>query len=150
MADLYLVQGPAGGGKTAVVRDMISAGEASVVVDITALWVALAGVVRGLDGRFPLRLDSDPALHVARQLRVIAVEAALARGASVAVTSSSPEVERWERVAARGPDSRLFVRTVDPGETVVSARLADPATGQLSGDCAKAIARWYTRRGLRL
>ena len=34
---------------------------------------------------------------------------------------------------------------IDPGENVVKARLASPATGILSEDCLQAIGRWYLR-----
>ena len=34
------------------------------------------------------------------------------------------------------------VRTIDPGEDVVRARLADD-DGNLSAECARAIGRWY-------
>ena len=54
------------------------------------------------------------------------------------------------------PDRRAFLlsqlgegtteRIVDPGRDVVAARLADPATGELSGECDAALNRWYGRR----
>ena len=36
-------------------------------------------------------------------------------------------------------------RIVDPGRDIVSARLADPETGELSAECGAAIERWYGR-----
>ncbi|MCY4086856.1 MAG: hypothetical protein OXG37_08245, partial [Actinomycetia bacterium] len=36
-------------------------------------------------------------------------------------------------------------RIVDPGVEAVSARLADPVTLEVSGECEDAIGRWYRR-----
>ncbi|MDE2813318.1 MAG: hypothetical protein OXM01_09850, partial [Gemmatimonadota bacterium] len=44
---------------------MLDAGEVQIVADITELWATIGGYVRGPDGRYPLRLDDDPALAVA-------------------------------------------------------------------------------------
>ena len=53
MAVLHLVEGPAGGGKSQHVDELVEAGTVQVVADTTALWVALSGVKRGADGRYP-------------------------------------------------------------------------------------------------
>lgn len=137
-----LIQGPAGGAKSQVAAEMLEAGEVQVLADTTALWVALSGVTRGLDGRYPVRDDDDPALAVALYVQTVAVRRGLEDGADVAVTTSRRGQEaRWQRLAD-GAGTRFVVRTVDPGQDVVRARLADP-DGTLSDPCAKAIARWY-------
>ena len=57
-------------------------------------------------------------------------------------TSRRGQVDRWSDVA-RAAGVEFDVRTVDPGEDVVRARLSDPETGVLSGECDQAIGRWY-------
>ena len=142
MADLLLIQGPAGGAKSQLAAELLEAGEVEVLADVTALWVALSGVTRGPDGKYPVREDSDPALIVALYLQAVAARRALEEGAGVAVTTSRRGQEgRWRRVA-EDAGAAFRVRTIDPGEDVVRARLADP-DGELSDPCAQAIARWY-------
>lgn len=140
---LTLIQGPAGGGKSQVAAAMLAAGEVQVVADVTRLWVAFSGAVRGPDGRYPIRLDTDPALSVARYTQAVAVRVGLEEGADVAVTTSrAGQAERWGAVADDA-GTPLTVRTVDPGLAVVRARLADAATGALAPACETAIGRWY-------
>ena len=121
---------------------LLASGEAQILADITALWAALSGATRGADGRYPVRLDDDPALALAQYLQQVAVRQALENGNDVVVTTSrAGQVERWREVADDAATA-LEVRTVDPGLEVVSKRLAD-AAGRLSGACAQAIGRWY-------
>ena len=139
-----LIQGPAGGAKSQVAAEMLEAGEVQVLADTTALWVALSGVQRGPGGRYPVRQDDDPALAVALYVQTVSARRGLEDGADVAVTTSRRGQEtRWRRVAD-STGTQFVVRTVDPGEDVVRARLAEP-DGQLSDPCAKAVARWYGR-----
>ena len=139
---LTLIQGPAGGGKSALAAALLASGEGQILADVTALWVALSGATRGPDGRYPVRLDDDPALALALYLQAAAVRQGLADGYDViATTSRADQVARWQ-VVADFANTRLAVRTVDPGRAVVSRRLAD-AGGRLSGACARAIERWY-------
>lgn len=139
---LYLVQGPAGSGKSQLVASMLAAGEITVQADVTALWAALSGAVRGPDGRYPVRLDDDPALAVAQYIQRVAVRQALQDGADVAVTTSRRgQVDRWRQLADDAITT-FAVRTVDPGRDVVAARLADDS-GVLSDSCETAIKRWY-------
>ena len=141
MAVLHLVEGPAGGGKSQHVAELVEAGTVQVVADVTALWVALSGVTRGPDGRYPVREDDDPALHTARYLQAVAVRHALEQGADVAVTTSQRgQAGRWRHVSTR---YTLEVSTVDPGREVVRQRLALPETGELSPECQQAIDRWF-------
>ena len=142
MATLYLLEGPAGSGKSQVAAEMVEAGEVDIVSDVTRLWVALGLYERGPDGRFPIREANDPALIVALYVQTVAVRRALSEGYDVAVTTSRRNMApRWGRIAHEFAAS-LTVRTVDPGEAVVRARLAEP-DGRLSDPCREAIARWY-------
>ena len=139
---LTLIAGPAGSGKSAVAADMLEAGEIEVLADTTALWVALSGVVRGPDGKFPVRTVDDPALAAALYLQATAARFALSSGARVGVTTSRRgQQSRWAQMAQEA-GVEFNVRTIDPGEDVVRARLADD-DGNLSAECARAIGRWY-------
>ena len=140
---LYLIQGPAGSGKSAVAADSLAAGEIEVLLDTTALWAALSGAVRGPDGKYPVRGDDDPALGAALYLQAVGARFSLEQGARVGVTTSRRGQEaRWAEVA-REAGAEINVRTVDPGEDVVRGRLAGP-DGSVSSDCERAIGRWYS------
>ena len=141
---LTLIQGPAGGGKSAVSRDLLESGEVQVVADVTGLWSVLSGAQRDPEtGRYPERRDDDPALSTARYVQVAAVRHGLREGFDVgATTSRRDQVDRWQGIAA-GEDAAFRLRTVDPGLDVVTARLADPATGVLSEACGQALGRWF-------
>ena len=168
MASLTLVEGPAAGGKSQVVADMLQSGEVQVAADVTALWVALSGATRGPDGRYPVRSDDDPALHAARVVQTAAVASGLREGYDVAVTTSRPDqAGRW-RGMAEDAGAPFRIRTVDPGMENVVARLqiiGEPGVddteviieeadgrirsrGKLSGPCRKAVNRWYRAAGL--
>ena len=139
---LTLIEGPAGAGKSDLASALLESGTVEVLADITGIWVALAGVVRGVDGRYPIRLDDDPALQVARYLQRVAVRFAIQEGYSVAVTTSTRNrVEHWRQLAEEA-GVPFDLRTVDPGRAEVVRRLSD-ADGNLSDPCAKAIGRWY-------
>lgn len=139
---MTLLAGPAGGGKSQVAARMLEAGEVSAVADVTALWAALSGAQRGPDGKFPERLDNDPALSLARVIQVAAVRQGLEAGGDVAVTTSRRgQVARWQAVATTARAS-FRLREVDPGREVARARLADEL-GNLSAACERALGRWY-------
>ena len=141
---LTLVAGPAGGGKSQLVAELLEAGEIDIAADTTAIWAAVGGHERGPDGKYPVRDETDPALHTARYLQATAAAFALREGFRVAVTTSRrDQAPRWAELASKH-DSDFSIRTVDPGRDVVVARLIDPATGELSADCEQAIGRWYT------
>ncbi len=145
MAGLLLLRGPAGAGKSQVAAGKLDQGEADVIADFTRLHVALSGVERGPDGRYPVRADDDAAVPLAAYVKAVATRAALARGFRVITTTSSAdegEVERARQMATEA-GATLDVQTVDPGEDVVRARLSDPATGELSPQCSAALRRWY-------
>ena len=140
---LFLLEGPAGGGKSALAASMLSAGEISVLGDITSIWAALSGAQRGPDGRYPVRLDDDPALRVAQYVQRAAIRRALRDGIDAAATTSQAgQAEAWRELAEE-VETEFILRTVDPGRRVVEARLADAATGILSDACRAAISRWY-------
>lgn len=142
---LTLFEGPPGSGKSQRVQEALADGELDVVADFTSLWAAVRQVQRGPDGRYPIRLDDDPALTQGylSALQTIAVSLALRRGMRVAVTSgTSGTAPTWaERADVQG--ATFSVRTFDPGEAVVRARLSDPGTGELADECEHAIGRWY-------
>lgn len=141
---LIHVEGPGGGGKSQLIARMLAAGEVQIVSDVTMLWAALSGAVRDPEtGLYPVRLDDDPALALARYLQATAVRQGLEDGADVAVTSSAPDQgPRWERLADDA-DVEFQQRTVDPGRAEITRRLTDQATGILSDQCANVIRRWY-------
>ena len=145
---LILIQGPAGGGKSQLAAEMLAAGEISILSDITALWAALSGAVRGPDGLYPVRQDDDPALAIAQYVQTVAVRRAVEEDEDVGVTTSRRGQEsRWQRLAELAATT-FAVRTVDPGCEVVENRLSD-ASGTLSDECRKAIARWYENEQFR-
>ena len=60
---LILIEGPAGGGKSELLRELLAAGEIDVAADVTALWAATGGAERDpVTGKFPIRLETDPVL----------------------------------------------------------------------------------------
>ena len=128
--------------KSQLAAALLAAGEIEVLADVTALWVALSGAVRGPDGLYPERLDDDPALAVAQYVQAVAARQALDEGADVGVTTSrAGQVDRWREVADNAA-TPFLLRTVDPGIAVVSSRLAG-VDGVLSAACRRAIARFY-------
>ena len=135
---LVIVRGPAGGGKSQYVER--ERGPGDLLIDFTAIYVALAGVTRGPDGKYPIRESHDPLLGIVSAIKAFAIAEAARRelGGFVTTSSSAPgEVERLRRLGADGP-----VTTIDPGEQIVRARLAGD-DGELSEQCRLALARWY-------
>lgn len=140
-----LISGPAGAGKSAIAREVIAAHPGpAVVADFQSLVVAMLQLQRGADGRYPVR--PDWILPLTEYVRRAVVTGAVNRDIFVVATNSdgSPERRKFlqERLGA-GATERIF----DPGRSVVAARLADPATDELSDECDAAIGRWYGRRG---
>lgn len=141
---LYLLQGPAGSGKSQLARDMLEAGEADVLADVTQLWAGIGGYERDpATGKYPIRQDDDPALDAALYVQATVVHFALRQNRNVIVTTSRPDqVERWKAVADEY-GAPMQVRTVDPGIDVIRARLADAETGEVIDECEAAIGNWY-------
>ena len=140
---LFLLEGPAGSGKSQLARDMKRAGQVDFIADVTALWVALTGVIRdATTGKYPVRNDNDPALRAALYLQATLARYTLREDLNCVVTTSQRnQVRRWQDLAAEY-QAALTVQTVDPGEEVVRERLADE-DGTLSPECETAIGRWY-------
>ncbi len=142
-----LISGPAGAGKSAVARQLredwlAEGGEPVALADFQSLYAAVAGDVRGPDGRFPLR--DDRLLPVVEYLRRSLLTAARERGLRIIATNSDGDPERREFLLRELGDGAQE-RVVDPGEDVARSRLADPTTGELSADCNAAVNRWYGR-----
>ena len=143
MPDRILISGPAGGGKSAAARKLIEeADEPTVLADYQSLTVALLALQRDAEGKYPAR----PAwiLPTVEYLRRTTITQARERGLGIVATNSDGSPERRRFLLAElgeGAEERI----IDPGREVVEARLADPATGELSEDCAGAIGRWYGR-----
>ena len=114
-----------------------------VLADFQSLYAAVTGDVRGPDGRYPLR--DDRLLPTVEYLRRAVITAAAARDISVIATNSDGDPERRAFLLTQ-LGAGATERIVDPGIDVVSARLSDPETGELSGACDSAINRWYRRR----
>lgn len=142
---LILLRGPAGAGKSQRAGEMLDAGEVDVWADFTRLHVAISGAERGPDGRYPVREDDDPLVPLAAYVKAVVARQALLRGfRTVTTTSSSEEAEIDKaRTLASEAGAELTVQTMDPGEDVVRARLSDPASGELSPQCRRAMGRWY-------
>jgi len=143
MASL-LISGPAGGGKSQIAKEEISKRtQPTVLADFQSLYAAITGAERGPDGKFPPR--DERLLPTVEYLRRAVIGAAVAREIDVIATNSDGNPERRAFLLQQlGPNASE--RVIDPGETVIKARLSNPATGELSPDCSQAISRWYSRR----
>ena len=140
---LNLIEGPPASGKSQLAAELLESGEAAVQVDLTELWAALAGVARGPDGRYPIRRDDDPALGLARYLRMTAVRQSLAMEIDVVASTTSPETAAKIRELVDEAGEQLRHRTLSIPERVARKRLADPATGKLSRECEEMISGYY-------
>ena len=146
MPDNVLISGPAGAAKSQTAmelrRERQRNYELAIIVDFQALYAAISGDVRGLDGRYPLR--DERLLPTVEYMRQALITAARNREISIIATNSDGSPARRAELLERlGPGSREQI--IDPGESVVRARLAAPSTGILSEDCLQAIGRWYLR-----
>ena len=141
MASLTLLEGPAGAGKSQVAIELLQSGAIDLMADLTAIYVALKGIERGADGKYPIRENSDPVLQVANYVRSVVVRNALDSDLNVAVSTGTPNMAvKWSEVAAERGAS-FSVQTIDPGIETVRERLA--VDGVLSDQCESAIGRWY-------
>ena len=139
-----LLSGPAGGGKSAVLRELLAeATEPTIASDFQSIVAALLQHQRGPDGKYPLR--PDWVLPLAEYVRQAVITGARQAEIDIIATNSDGSPARRRRLLDRlGPG--VVERVVDPGEATVRIRLADAATGELSGQCDQAIGRWYARR----
>ena len=139
---LTLIDGPPASGKSQLAAELLESGEAAVQVDLTELWAAFAGVVRGPDGRYPIRRADDPALHLARYVRQVATRQSLATGVDVVVTTTSPETTSKIRALVEESNESLRHRTMSIPEGVARMRLSD-ADGNLSPECEEMLRNYY-------
>ena len=138
-----LLSGPAGAGKSGIAREELAARDSpAVAADFQSLVVALLLLERGADGRFPVR--PEWVLPLAEYTRRAVVTGAGNRDIDVIATNSDGDATRRSFLLSQLGDGATE-RIIDPGEDIVRARLADPATGALDPQCDAAIARWYSR-----
>lgn len=143
---LLLLQGPAGAGKSQVVRQLLDEGRFNMLADFTPLWAALGMHERDSGtGLYPTRTNLDPlvASGVVAYVKSVAVRYGISQGLDVIVTTSRRgEEEYWQDIAEQG-GTTFQERTIDPGESVVRERLRNPLTNRLDDECEDAIGRWY-------
>ncbi len=145
MASLKLIEGPGGGGKSAIALDLVRSGQAHVLADLTLLWAALKAHERDAEGRFPIREDGDPGLDLAQYLKMVAIRQALREGLDVVTTSATPgKVTAFQAIAAELGAS-LSVRTEDLGQDTIRRRLAQfgGTPEALHPACESVVRRWY-------
>ena len=138
-----LLSGPAGAAKSALARQLLRDNpELAAIADFQAVYAALTGDLRGPDGRYPLR--DERLLPLTEYVRRAIITGAITREIDVIATNSDGDPAR--RAFLLGQlGAGATERIVDPGRAIVAARLSDPATGELSGECDAAIGRWYGR-----
>lgn len=138
-----LLSGPAGAAKSALARRLLEENPGlAAIADFQLVYRALTDVERDRLGRFPLR--DDRLLPLAEYVRRAIITGAVARDIEVIATNSDGDPARRRLLLEQlGPGATE--RIVDPGRAIVAARLADPATGELSAECEAAIDRWYGR-----
>ena len=139
-----LLSGPAGASKSQIARQLLAEHPGlAVAADFQALVAALLLLERGPDGKYPLR--PDWVLPMAEYLRRAVITGARGREIDVIATNSDGDPDRRRFLLSQlgeGAQERI----VDPGRAVVTARLADAATGVVSPACEQAIGRWYGRK----
>ena len=138
-----LLSGPAGADKSSQARRLLrEATEPAIQADFQSIVVALLGLERLPNGKYPIR----PAfiLPLAEYVRLAIVTGAQAREIFTIITNSDGDPVRRAALLQRLGDGAIE-RVIDPGFDVVRARLADEVSGELSDPCAGAIHRWYGR-----
>lgn len=134
------VAGPVGSGKSQLVEESRRPGD--VLIDFTAIYVALSGAVRGADGRYPERQDGDPLLPLASAVAAFALSEAVRRELNGFVTTASKDrVPTLERITGQP------ARILDPGDDAVIQRHYRAQKPSITIQCAKALGRWYGAKG---
>ncbi|MYA99312.1 MAG: ATP-binding protein [Acidimicrobiaceae bacterium] len=146
MAELLLLEGPAGAGKSQIYRELMAAGLYQVIADFTAIWAALGNYSRDPEtGLYPVRLATDALVTsgIVAYIQAATVRQALRNELNTIVTTSQAgQAERWQAVAdEHGAD--LTVDTIDPGSRVVRERLRAQNNGEMLDECEAALQRWY-------
>ena len=139
-----LLSGPAGAGKSAAAREILSAATSPLVAaDFQSILAALLLLERLPNGRYPNRNPAQAAwlLPMAEAIRQTIITIAVDREIDVVATNSDGSPER--RAFLLGRLGRgATERVIDPGIDVVTERLAGPDL-VLSDDCKQAVIRWY-------
>ena len=138
-----LISGPAGAGKSQEAKRLLEANPGpAVAADFQSLVAAILQHERGQDGKYPMR--PEWVLPLAESLRLQLIDRARAAEIDVVATNSDGDPDRRRRLLERlGPAA--YERVIDPGESVVKARLADSVSGVVSPQCEQAVGRWYKR-----
>ena len=138
-----LLSGPAGAAKSALAwRLLAEHPQLAAVADSQSIYAAITLVQRDRNGRYPLR--DDRLLPLVEYTRRAIIGGAIARDIDIVATNSDGDPERRAFLLAT-LGTGAVEQVVDPGRSIVAARLSDPATGELSIECNAAIDRWYTR-----
>ena len=142
-----LLSGPAGGGKSALAREiLVTLARPGAVIDFQEIYAMLAGIQRDpITGRYPPRLpENDFLLPLAEYIRRAAMTAALVQDLDIVVTNSDGDpTRRAFLLSLLSPGSREQV--LDPGITVVTRHLTLPGETEPSRQCKDAMQRWYGR-----
>ena len=94
-----IIRGPAGAGKSQWYEANREPGD--LIIDVTVLWAALLGLERDGNGRYPVRLASDPGLRVAMYLKSTAIRFAAANRISAWTTTSNSSPVAVDRLRER-------------------------------------------------
>ena len=146
-----ILRGPAGSGKSQWFEQNSSAGD--LFLDVTTIWAALRNLERDGNGLYPVRLSREAALTLALYLKAVGIRFAAENGINGWATTSNSSPLAVERIRERiisGGGAGAVGRVVTVGENLsreeILDRLRDPATGEVSEECQKAVARWFGRR----
>ncbi len=86
---LRLLRGPAGSGKSQVARQMLADGEVDLLIDFTALYVAVTAAERDpITGKYPECVTGDPLLPLVSYIKTMLARSALLRGHRTLVSVS--------------------------------------------------------------
>ena len=137
-----LISGPAGGGKSQVVRQRLADNPGSIQIDFQQIYRALTGDQRDPDtGLYPRR--DERLLPITEFSRRAILLAARERQLDVIATNSDGDPQRRAFLLLQLGEGATET-IIDPGRDVVRNRLADSITGELSSECNSAVERWYS------
>ena len=138
-----LVSGPAGGGKSQRVRELLQESETDTIVsDFQSTYASIRQEVRDpVSHKYPER--DERYVPAAEYIRRATITYGVSNGYRVIVTNSDGDPDRRGfllDLLGDGAEEQI----IDPGEAVATARLAE-ADGVPSEACNKALQRWYSR-----